>query len=203
MPLVIADEQSCISDEECTQNQFYRHIRERNALLTFSHQGYYEYNIQVPPNAEKLQVTASFSNADLGNAETTVSVYQAYSPNITTTIRKPPHTDHTGHNPEEDVVVKREKFYIYVWSSTRTPKVGEFTTFHVKTNFAFPNFDWLIMSKDIVLVGGRELGNNIHPEVVTFSIVVSAEMSPGFTILVWAAIPHSNQLIAGVHLPCV
>lgn len=37
------------------------------------------------------------------------------------------------------------------------------------------------MSKDIIWNTGREFGENIHPELKTFSVVVSSEMTPGNT----------------------
>ena len=56
----------------------------------------------------------------------------------------------------------------------------------------------MIVSKDIIWNNGRELGNNVHPEIKTFSVVVSPEMSPGFHIIVYTKVPvpRCNQIIA-------
>ena len=57
------------------------------------------------------------------------------------------------------------------------------------------------MSKDIIWNTGREFGENIHPELKTFSVVVSSEMTPGFHIIVYAAVGTGNtkELVAGNH----
>jgi hypothetical protein len=55
------------------------------------------------------------------------------------------------------------------------------------------------MSKDIIWNTGREFGENIHPELKTFSVVVSSEMTPGFHIIVYAAVGTGNtkEIVAG------
>ncbi len=55
------------------------------------------------------------------------------------------------------------------------------------------------MSKDIIWNTGREFGENIHPELKTFSVVVSSEMTPGFHIIVFAAVGTGNtkEIVAG------
>ena len=67
--------------------------------------------------------------------------------------------------------------------------MGRYVVFHVNSNFPFEHLDWLVMSKDIIMVSGRELGGNIHPEVKTFSVVVNSDMAPGFHMIV-----HSSTL---------
>ena len=66
-------------------------------------------------------------------------------------------------------------------------------------SFPFHYFDWIIMSKDIIWNTGREFGENIHPELKTFSVVVSSEMTPGFHIIVFAAVGTGNtkEIVAG------
>ena len=76
--------------------------------------------------------------------------------------------------------------YIHIRSSTSRIQVGHYVIFHVKTNFPFKHFDWIIMSKDIVLHSGREYGDDVHSEIKTFSLVTSPEMAPGFHVLVYA-----------------
>ncbi len=62
--------------------------------------------------------------------------------------------------------------HIHVRSSNRKISVGEYAVFHVKSNFALPYFDWMVVSKNLVLKTGREIASEIHPVVTTFSIVV-------------------------------
>ena len=70
----------------------------------------------------------------------------------------------------------------------------------MKYSFPFHYFDWIIMSKDIIWNTGREFGENIHPELKTFSVVVSSEMTPGFHIIVFAAVGTGNtkEIVAGL-----
>ena len=46
-------------------------------------------------------------------------------------------------------------------------------------------FDWMIVSKNLILKTGREYASEIHPVVTTFSAVVSSEMAPGFHIIIY------------------
>ena len=66
-------------------------------------------------------------------------------------------------------------------------------------SFPFHYFDWIIMSKDIIWNTGREFGENIHPELKTFSVVVSSEMTPGFHIIVYAVVGtgSTKEIVAG------
>ena len=90
------------------------------------------------------------------------------------------------------------QYYIQVYCSTKEVRIGNYVVFHVKTNFPFSSFDWIIVSKDIIWNSGREIGNNVHPEVKTFSVVVSPEMSPGFHVMVYSRVPspNCNEVIA-------
>ena len=48
-------------------------------------------------------------------------------------------------------------------------------------------------SKNNIIQAGREYGDNIHPEVKTFSLVTSPDMAPGFHVLVYTSLPiHSK-----------
>ena len=53
-------------------------------------------------------------------------------------------------------------------SSNKKISVGEYCVFHVKSSFALEYFDWIVMSKNIILKTGREYGSDIHPVVTTF-----------------------------------
>ena len=56
--------------------------------------------------------------------------------------------------------------------------------------------DWLVLSKDMVLLSGRELGQNVHPEVVTFSVAVGREMAPAFHMVVHAQTSR-GEIVSG------
>ena len=83
--------------------------------------------------------------------------------------------------------------YIHVKSSTRNIAVGQYVIFHVKTSFPFEFFDWIVISKNNIIQAGREYGDNIHPEVKTFSLVASPDMAPGFHVLVYTSLPIDSE----------
>ncbi|KAL1513271.1 hypothetical protein ABEB36_002700 [Hypothenemus hampei] len=72
--------------------------------------------------------------------------------------------------------------HIKVTTSTITPKVGEFIIFHIRSNYYIEKFNYLIIAKGIVLVTGDQ---DMSDFVSTMSIVLSAEMAPVATIVVW------------------
>ena len=53
--------------------------------------------------------------------------------------------------------------HIHVRSSNREISVGKYVVFHVKSNFALTYFDWIIVSKNLILKSGREYASDIHP----------------------------------------
>ncbi len=73
--------------------------------------------------------------------------------------------------------------------------------FHVKSNFALPYFDWMVVSKNLVLKTGREIASDIHPVVTTFSIVVSSEMAPGFHIIIYSVTGDDYLLSDSAYFP--
>ena len=123
----------------------------------------------------------------MGSAKSETTAHAAFSP------KNHPKTSEKNEKNEP----QKSQFFLQVRSSTKNVAVGHFAVFHVKCNFAFAFIDWLIVSKDVIIHRGRELGQNLHPEVKTFSVVVSSEMSPGFHILAYAVLPPNNQLVSG------
>ena len=81
-------------------------------------------------------------------------------------------------------------------SSNRRIAVGQYAVFHVKSNFPLPYFDWIIVSKNLILNSGREYGSDIHPIVNTFSVVVSSEMAPGFHMIVYTVTRPDDYLLS-------
>ena len=169
----------------CEQNTeehiYFQDIETENLLQEFRKTGVFLFNLEAPRGAKKIRIHATFENENLGNSEASTIAYAAYSPN------SEPCSDSSG-----------PKYFIQVHSSTKDVRIGNYVVLHVKTNFPFASFDWMIVSKDIIWNNGRELGNNVHPEVKTFSVVVSPEMSPGFHVIVYTKvpIPKCNQIIA-------
>ncbi|KAM7353925.1 macroglobulin complement-related [Cochliomyia hominivorax] len=82
--------------------------------------------------------------------------------------------------------------HIKVTTSTEKPVVGEYIIFHIRTNFFLEDFHYLIMSKGVILVNDRE---TINEGIKTIAVVLSAEMAPVATIVVWK-ITKQGQIVA-------
>lgn len=82
--------------------------------------------------------------------------------------------------------------HIKVSTSTDTPVVGEYIIFHIRTNFYLEDFNYLIMSKGVILMNDRE---TITEGIRTIAVVLSAEMAPMATIVVWK-ITLAGQIVA-------
>ena len=76
--------------------------------------------------------------------------------------------------------------FLHVQCSTRHLNIGQYAVFHVKTNFPLEHFDWMILSKSLVVASGREwVAGQSFSTSHTFSLVTSSHMAPGFHILVY------------------
>ena len=73
--------------------------------------------------------------------------------------------------------------------------------FFLQSNFALRYFDWMIVSKNLILKTGREYASEIHPVVTTFSAVVSSEMAPGFHIIIYTATNDDYLLTDSAYFP--
>lgn len=72
--------------------------------------------------------------------------------------------------------------HIKVSTSTHQAKVGEYIVLHVQTNFFIEAFNYVLMSKGIVLLSGQE---TMQEGIRTMAITLSAEMAPVSTVVVW------------------
>ncbi|XP_020798964.1 CD109 antigen [Drosophila serrata] len=82
--------------------------------------------------------------------------------------------------------------HIKVTTSTEKPVVGEYIIFHIRTNFYLEEFNYLIMSKGVILVNDRE---TITEGIKTIAVVLSSEMAPVATLVVWK-INQQGQVVA-------
>ncbi|KAF5272540.1 hypothetical protein FQA39_LY07864 [Lamprigera yunnana] len=72
--------------------------------------------------------------------------------------------------------------HIKVSTSTLTPRVGEYIIFHIRSNYYVERFNYLIISKGIVLLtGDKDMKENIY----TMAVTLNAEMAPMATIVIW------------------
>ncbi|XP_069361628.1 CD109 antigen [Maniola hyperantus] len=88
--------------------------------------------------------------------------------------------------------------HLRVSTSTTDARVGEYIVFHVQSNFFMESFNYVIMSKGIILTSGQEI---MQEGVRTFSAVVSAEMAPVATLLVWAHRRRAHVLADSLTFP--
>ncbi|KAK4884325.1 hypothetical protein RN001_000596 [Aquatica leii] len=72
--------------------------------------------------------------------------------------------------------------HIKVSTSTLAPRVGEYIIMHIRSNYFVERFNYLIISKGIVLLtGDKDMMDNVY----TMAVTLSAEMAPVATIVVW------------------
>ncbi|XP_023330083.1 CD109 antigen [Eurytemora carolleeae] len=124
----------------------------------FRETGVHRIIIDTPKDAEEIEITATYIDDDNTKVTASLPVYAAYAP---------------------------YQNFIHVRTSTSKIRVGEYVVFHVKMTQVIDHFDWLIISKHIILTRGREFSGSIFSHTYTFSVVVSTEMAPGFHILVY------------------
>ncbi|CAH0401467.1 unnamed protein product [Chilo suppressalis] len=74
--------------------------------------------------------------------------------------------------------------HLKISTSTTDARVNEYVVFHVESSFYMETFNYVVMSKGIILTTGQE---NIEGGLCTFSVTVSAEMAPVSTVVVWGA----------------
>ncbi|XP_013162940.1 PREDICTED: CD109 antigen [Papilio xuthus] len=88
--------------------------------------------------------------------------------------------------------------HLRVSTSTTDARVGEYIIFHVQSNFFMESFSYVVMSKGIILTSGQEI---MQEGVRTFAVVLSAEMAPVATLLVWAAQRRGHLLADSLTFP--
>jgi hypothetical protein len=71
---------------------------------------------------------------------------------------------------------------IHISTSTKQPKVGEYIIFHVRANYYVKLFSYVIISKGMILITGRE---EMTSSIKTFAVSLSPEMAPTSTILIY------------------
>lgn len=156
-------------------------MSEHRSVSEFRTAGIYRFHLDAPSGSAQLSLTATFSHGDAGAAEATARAYSSLS----------------GQDKDggEDSQIR-----VTTSSSADNLRVGRYATFHVKTfGQDFQQVDWLAMGRGLVLATGREdtAGGERNP--LTFSLVVSREMSPAFTVVVMAY-AADGKIIAGGEL---
>lgn len=83
------------------------------------------------------------------------------------------------------------KRLIQISTSTDDPRVGQYITFHVRSNYQVGLIYYVVVSKGIILVNSYQ---NMAHKSKTFTVVLSSEMVPSSTILVYY-IANDGQLV--------
>nr|CAI5865848.1 unnamed protein product [Callosobruchus analis] len=109
---------------------------------------------------------------------------------------------YTGQRAQADLLMlshySTNNQHIKVITSTTTPRVGEYMIFHIRSNYYIEKFSYLIISKGIVLLTGDQDMNDF---VSTMAIVLSAEMAPVATIVVWHVGKHGDVEVDSLTFP--
>lgn len=117
-------------------------------------------------------------------------------------IRAEFNDDYTNQHASADLLMvahfSNNDQHIRVTTSTLTPQVGEFMIFHIRSNYYIERFNYLIIAKGIVLVTGDEDMNDF---VSTMSIVLSAEMAPTATMVVWHVGRYGDLTVDSLTFP--
>lgn len=87
---------------------------------------------------------------------------------------------------------------IQISTSTLKPTVGQYIIFHVRTNYYVTLFNYLVISKGIILVAGRE---EMSSMLKTFTFTVSSEMAPSATIVVYDIAPGGEVVADSLTFP--
>lgn len=87
---------------------------------------------------------------------------------------------------------------IKISTSTRDAKVGEYIVLHVQTNFFTESFNYIMMSKGIILLTGQE---EMNEGTRTMAITLSAEMAPVSTFIAWHIGQHGTIVSDSLTFP--
>lgn len=77
-------------------------------------------------------------------------------------------------------------------------QVGEYIVFHVQSNFYVESFDYIVMSKGIILHSSQEIMTN---NIRTFAVTLSAEMAPAATVVVYTLARHGDIIADSLTFP--
>ncbi|CAG0894125.1 unnamed protein product [Cyprideis torosa] len=88
--------------------------------------------------------------------------------------------------------------HIQLRTSSVRPKVGEYLILHVRTNYYLDSFNYLIISKGVVLSQGKEyMKNMIH----SFAFSLGPEMAPELTVLLYHISALGDLVVASLAVP--
>lgn len=113
---------------------------------------------------DHLRLDANFYDASTSKAAANAKIYPCHSPSARS---------------------------LQITTSTSNAQVGDYAIFHVNSNYKLDLISYVIMSKGLIQISGRE---RIKSSPTTFAIPVSAEMVPSSTIMIYD-ITKGNELV--------
>ncbi|XP_034950028.1 CD109 antigen [Chelonus insularis] len=88
--------------------------------------------------------------------------------------------------------------HIKITTSSKHPKVGEYLVLHVQTNYYIETFNYIIMSKGIILLSGQDI---MESDIRTFSIPLSPDMAPVATAVVYHVGKYGEVIADSLTIP--
>ena len=160
------------NNEELKEIPLYNaHVKEIS-FEDFRKRGIFQFKIDVPEYATVLNLSAKYTNVEEDRELfTNAYAYAAFEP---------------------------KNRYISVHTGSQNVAIGHFVVFHVRSNFPITYFDWILISKNIILNTGRIKFLESEATVTTFSLAVSPEMAPGFHIMVYTISQPDTQLLTDI-----
>ncbi|XP_076358221.1 CD109 antigen-like isoform X2 [Tachypleus tridentatus] len=106
--------------------------------------------------------------------------------NVKTLSLEAYYEDETGERAAADLLVYSSysptERHLQVSTSTKHPKVREFVIFHVRSDYFVENFSYVVISKGILLLAGKE---KMTSSIKTFAVAITPEMTPTATIVIY------------------
>lgn len=141
----------------------------------FNGKGILEFDMETPPEAEKLIIRAYYEDRNDGSrAEARLTVLPYYS---------------------------QKNKYLQVVTSTKIAQAGEYAILHVWANFYLKTFDYLVSSKGIILISGTQNVLGMLRSITTFAVPVSPEMAPVLHVVVYHTTSDGEVLADSVMIP--
>ncbi|KDR15355.1 CD109 antigen [Zootermopsis nevadensis] len=138
-------------------------------------EGILYFKFDVPPKVSELTLRAFYEDAEGGNVQAKMKATQHYSPN---------------------------KKYMSVRSSSTNAEVGEFAVFHVKTNFILQSFQYVVLTKGLLLFADKQTVES-PGSTTTFALPIDQNMAPGFTLLVYHVTLHAELIADSMFIPVI
>ncbi|KAF7989441.1 hypothetical protein HCN44_008115 [Aphidius gifuensis] len=110
--------------------------------------------------------------------------------------------DGEGHHAQSELLLLAHESpnhkQIKISTSSKHPEVGEYLVLHVQTNFYIETFNYIVMSKGMIVLSGQDI---MQPDIRTFSIPLSPEMAPVATAVVYHVGRYGDVVADSLTIP--